>query len=118
MKLTEHRVNHLMAATSILPLVLPPGHHIPTSLAQDLGPMPPTVPIRTANSPRTVFFRTVVSLVTGRVSAYIHARTYSLTPDETYESVNATIHDVISMLDGGPPPDTWLNCASYPLLVW
>lgn len=118
MRLTEHRVNHLTAATSSLPLILPAGHHISTSLAQSLGPMPPTVPIRTANSPRTVFFRTVVSLVTGRVAAYIHARIYDLPLVETYENVNAAIHDVISMLDGGPPPDTWLNCASYPLLVW
>jgi hypothetical protein len=107
-----------MATARYLPLVIPPNHPISTSLTHGLGPMPPTVPFQYASSPRTLFFRTAVSLASGRVSAYIHAREYGLPPDEPYEHVNRAVLEIIGMLDGGPAPDTWLNCASYPMLIW
>lgn len=85
---------------------------------QGLGPLPPIADFEYASSPRTLFFRTLVSVVSGRVYAYIHARSYGITPDESYDDVNGAIRDIIGMLDGGPPPDRSLQCASYPMLVW
>lgn len=116
--LTKYRVNHLLAPSHQQPMAISPGHRIPTSLMQGLGPLPPIADFEYASSPRTLFFRTLVSVVSGRVYAYIHARSYGITPDESYDDVNGAIRDIIGMLDGGPPPDRSLQCASYPMLVW
>ncbi|KAH7384345.1 hypothetical protein DE146DRAFT_223438 [Phaeosphaeria sp. MPI-PUGE-AT-0046c] len=111
------RVNHLLAPTQHQPLSIPSTHPIPTSLTQNLGPLPPIAEFEFASSPRTHFFRTLVSVVSGRVYTYIHARSHGMTPAESYEDVNGAIHDIIGMLDGGPPADKALQCASYPMLV-
>lgn len=116
--LTLFRVNHLLAPSHQQPMAMSPSHPIPTFLVQGLGPLPPIAEFEYASSPRTLFFRTLVSIVSGRVYAYIHAQSHGESTNETYDDVNGAIHDIIGMLDGGPPPDRYLQCASYPVLVW
>ena len=109
---------HLSACSHHLPLAIHPSDPISISLAQSLGSVPAKSSCSTATSPRKVFFRAAVSLASGRVSAYINARSCGIPPDETYEKVNEVVNEVIVMLDVGLASDTWLHCASFAVLVW
>jgi hypothetical protein len=92
---------------------------ISKSTAKAMGPViPAPAPRPYASSPRKVHIRATVSLATGHVQEYIHARYHALDPEETYDQVDEIINQCIAKLVDKPVPHTRLHCDATAMSFW
>jgi hypothetical protein len=88
-------------------------------VAKTIGPdIPAPSPRPYASSPRKVHIRAAVSLASGHVQEYIHARHHELEPEETYDKVDEIINKCIKKLVDKPEPHTWLHCDAIAMAFW
>jgi hypothetical protein len=88
---------------------------IASNLESDI-PAPSPQPY--ASSPRKVHIRAAVSLASGYVQEYIHARHHQLEPGKTYDEVDEIINKCIKKLVDKPEPHTWLHCDAIAMAFW
>jgi hypothetical protein len=105
--------------TESIPLTLFSSDPISKSTAKAMNPVIPTpAPRPYASSPRKVHIRATVSLASGHVQEYIHARHHELDPEETYDQVDDIINKCIQKLVDKPKPHTWLHCDAIAMAFW
>jgi hypothetical protein len=102
-----------------VPIILPSNNTISKMVAKSIGPdIPAPSPQPYASSPRKVHIRAAVSLASGHVQEYIHARHHDLEPEETYDQVDEIINACIRKLVDKPEPHTWLHCDAIAMAFW
>jgi hypothetical protein len=88
-------------------------------VADSIGPnIPAPSPRPYASSPRKVHIRAAVSLASGHVQEYLHARYYEFEPEESYDCVDEIINQCIKKLVDKPEPHTWLHCDAIAMAFW
>lgn len=118
-KLIHARMILISTTTDLLPPSVLSSDPISTSLANTLGPdIPAPPPHPYASSPRKVHIRSAVSIASGQVLEYVHARQFGLNPEITYNKADEMINDCIKMLIDKPEPHSWLHCDAIAMSFW
>jgi hypothetical protein len=118
-ELTYHSMIPISMTADTLSLTLFSNDPISKAIASSMDPeIPAPAPRPYASSPRKVHIRATVSLASGHVQEYIHARHHELDPEETYDQVDETINTCIQKLVDKPQPHTWLHCDAIAMAFW